>query len=113
MCWVSYTWRGWLQMFRLILSWIIILLAGVSYLQAAAQAPASPAPSSPHRTLLNRYCVTCHNEKLRTAELLLDKADVENVGHDAPVWEKVVSKLQARQMPPSGMASSGSSYSSV
>ena len=90
-------------MFRLILSWIAILLAGVSYLQAAAQAPASPAPSSPHRTLLNRYCVTCHNEKLRTAELLLDKADVENVGHDAPVWEKVVSKLQARQMPPSGM----------
>ncbi len=90
-------------MFRPILSWIAIVLAGAIYLQAATQAPTSSAPSSPHRTLVNRYCVTCHNEKLRTAELLLDKADVENISQDAPVWEKVVRKLRARAMPPAGM----------
>ncbi len=92
-------------MLRLILSCIGIVLAGAGALHAASQNPSSPAPSSSlsHRALLNRYCVTCHNEKLRTADLLLDQANVENVGIDAPVWEKVVSKLQARQMPPSGM----------
>jgi hypothetical protein len=58
---------------------------------------------SSHRTLLNRYCVTCHNERLRTAELLLDQADVDNVSDSAPVWEKVVRKLRAGQMPPAKM----------
>ncbi|MCZ6491609.1 MAG: hypothetical protein O7A06_13910, partial [Acidobacteria bacterium] len=92
-------------MLKTILSCIGIMLAGVVYLQAANQTPSSPAPqeSSPHRALLKRYCVVCHNEKLRTADLLLDQADVENVSKDAQVWEKVVRKLRAGQMPPVGM----------
>ena len=89
-------------MLRTVLSCIGIVLAGAGFLQAASQESSSPAPSS-HRALVNRYCVVCHNEKLRTAELLLDKADVEIVSQDAAVWEKVVTKLQAGQMPPSGM----------
>ena len=89
-------------MLRTVLSCIGVVLAGAGLLQAASQESSSPAPSS-HRALVNRYCVVCHNEKLRTAELLLDKADVEIVSQDAAVWEKVVTKLQAGQMPPSGM----------
>ena len=89
-------------MLRTVLSCIGVVLAGTGLLQAASQESSSPAPSS-HRALVNRYCVVCHNEKLRTAELLLDKADVEIVSQDAAVWEKVVTKLQAGQMPPSGM----------
>jgi hypothetical protein len=52
--------------------------------------------------LLNRYCVTCHNERLRTANLLLDQADVENPSSGAEVWEKVIRKLRTRAMPPAG-----------
>jgi hypothetical protein len=63
---------------------------------------ASPPPASTHRILLNRYCVTCHNERLRTANLSLDKADVENPSAGAEVWEKVVRKLRTRAMPPAG-----------
>ena len=48
-------------------------------------------------------CVTCHNEKLKTADLLLDKMDVEKVPEGAPVWEKVIRKLRTGAMPPAGM----------
>jgi hypothetical protein len=52
--------------------------------------------------LLDRYCVTCHNERLKTASLLLDKADVGHVGDGAEVWEKVITKLRSGAMPPAG-----------
>ena len=64
--------------------------------------PASPSPR-PHRALLDSYCVTCHNQRLKTAGLMLDKADIEKVSEDDPVWEKVVRKLRASAMPPAGM----------
>ena len=91
--------------FRVIVGWLGIALVVAGSLPAAAQQTLSPAPpaASPHRALLNRYCVVCHNEKLRTAELLLDQADVENVSQDAQVWEKVARRLRAGQMPPVGM----------
>src|SRR5688572_32912293 len=49
--------------------------------------------SSPQRVLLDRYCVVCHNERLRTAGLMLDKMRVEDVSTQPEIWEKVVSKL--------------------
>jgi len=52
------------------------------------------------RALLDRYCVTCHNERLQVAELTLDTIDVNDVGAHADVWEKVVRKLLAGAMPP-------------
>ena len=64
---------------------------------AAPQAPSAAAATSAasaasSRALLNEYCVVCHNEKLKTAGLMLDKADVQHVGAGAELWEKVVSK---------------------
>ena len=56
----------------------------------------------PDRALLDRYCVTCHNEKLATAGLMLDKMDLDKVGENPAVWEKVVHKLRTRAMPPAG-----------
>jgi hypothetical protein len=52
--------------------------------------------------LLNQYCVTCHNERLKTGGLALDKLDLEHVGASAETWEKVVRKLRAGMMPPAG-----------
>src|SRR5215468_3540715 len=59
---------------------------------------AQPSP----RAVIEKYCVACHNERLKTAGLLLDKADVDHVGANPELWEKVVRKLRAREMPPSG-----------
>ena len=82
-----------------------LLLAGVGSLPAAAQRPAaaSPPAAAQYGDTLNRYCVTCHNERLKTASLILEKANVANPVADAPVWEKVIGKLRMRSMPPTGM----------
>jgi cytochrome c5 len=34
---------------------------------AAAQPPSAPAPGSPQRVLLDRYCVACHSQRARAA----------------------------------------------
>ena len=65
---------------------------------APAQAPV--AASSPHATALRRYCVTCHNGRLRTAGLSLEDLDVANPAARPDAWEKVIQKLRSRTMPP-------------
>jgi len=57
---------------------------------------------SPQRALLDRYCVGCHNERLKTAGLTLDALDVGRVGDGADAWEKVVRKVRMGMMPPAG-----------
>ena len=57
---------------------------------------------SPSPALLNRYCVTCHNEKLKTGGLVLKPGDLGRIGETAETWEKVVRKLRAGAMPPAG-----------
>ncbi len=52
------------------------------------------------RELLDRYCVTCHNGRMRTAGLALDEHDVGAVAAAPAVWETVVRKLRAGAMPP-------------
>lgn len=54
--------------------------------------------------LIENYCADCHNADEKTAGLDLDSLDV-NVAHkqhawDTEVWEKVVRRLRAGQMPP-------------
>jgi mono/diheme cytochrome c family protein len=80
-------------------SWAILVLRG----QAAAPQPskASVSPATP-RSLIDQYCVSCHNQRLKTAGLMLDGLDLERVGSEAAVWEKVVRKLRAGMMPPAG-----------
>ena len=58
--------------------------------------------ASPQRALLDRYCVGCHNERLKTAGLTLDALDVGRVGDGADSWEKVVRKVRMGMMPPAG-----------
>ena len=58
---------------------------------------------SPQHALINQYCVTCHNERAKTAGLMLDKMDIDHAGEHAEVWEKVVRKLRGGMMPPQGM----------
>jgi hypothetical protein len=52
------------------------------------------------QALLDRYCVTCHNDRLKTANLSLQGRDLTKVPDDAELWEKVVRKLRAGVMPP-------------
>ncbi|MYI75506.1 MAG: DUF1592 domain-containing protein, partial [Acidobacteria bacterium] len=78
--------------------WCLLSLAaaGVSAAQPAV------APEAPDRALIDRYCVTCHNERLLTGGLALDTLDITDVGAAAGRWEAVVEKLRGGMMPPAG-----------
>src|SRR6202158_6066069 len=89
----------------------IALIATISATPSANQAgtPASTTPgatsaaaATPARELLGTYCLTCHNERVKTANLALDAADTEQVFNSGETWEKVVVKLRSRSMPPPG-----------
>jgi mono/diheme cytochrome c family protein len=98
-------------MSRAILGWLGVATAGFAAPQAVS--PQQP-PSAQYREVLNRYCVTCHNEKLKTAGLTLGTMDVEKVPEGAAVWEKVLHKLRAREMPPAGLPRpDGNAYDSL
>ena len=66
--------------------------------------PARPATqaATPQRALLDRYCVTCHSERLKTGGLALDMVDVADIGAAPELWEQVVQKLRGGMMPPAG-----------
>lgn len=68
----------------------ILVLAGVA---SGFQVPTAPA-----RELVTKYCISCHNQKLKTANLVLDDAP-----NSAETWEKVIIKLRSRAMPPPGI----------
>jgi Protein of unknown function (DUF1592)/Protein of unknown function (DUF1588)/Protein of unknown function (DUF1587)/Protein of unknown function (DUF1585)/Protein of unknown function (DUF1595) len=76
--------------------------ARVTHTVASQDAPPAPASSVPAgaRATLDRYCVTCHNARIKTANLMLDRMDVAHVSESPEVWEKVVQKLRTGTMPP-------------
>jgi hypothetical protein len=63
----------------------------------------SASPTPPERAVVEQYCVTCHNQKLKTAGLMLDALDLAPVAEHTEQWEKVVRKLRAGMMPPAGL----------
>ncbi|MDA1370786.1 MAG: DUF1592 domain-containing protein [Proteobacteria bacterium] len=70
---------------------------------AVAVPLASTGKPGDHSTLVNQYCVACHNQTLLTGGLALDSIDVTTVSDHPQVWEQVLKKLRANAMPPTGM----------
>src|SRR5215831_6928883 len=70
--------------------------------QQQEQPGLKPGATAAKPAMLNQYCITCHNQRLKTAGLLLDSMDVEHVEKDAAAWEKVIRKVRTGMMPPSG-----------
>src|SRR5262249_34154379 len=77
----------------------LAVMASVSTV-ALTGSPA-PSPTAP-REMLDKYCVTCHNARLNTAGLQLDKIDPGQAGDHADVGGKVVTKLRRGEVPPPG-----------
>jgi hypothetical protein len=71
----------------------IIIAAFAILPQQTPQAPAA---------VFTKYCVSCHNDRLKTAGLVIDPASLTNVGPASETWEKVVRKLRSQAMPPPG-----------
>ena len=113
-------------------TWVIVLAAVVAHPYALAPQQPTPAPATPapapraaqtapapavtrtaapatgaatasHGALLDQYCVTCHNQRTKTADLALDAVSLNDIPADAEVWERVAKKVRAGMMPPVGM----------
>jgi hypothetical protein len=74
----------------------------------AAQGPngsASPghALALDDQALVRRYCLGCHSDRLKTANLNLEGISTQPIGSAPAVWEKVVRKLRSGAMPPAGL----------
>jgi mono/diheme cytochrome c family protein len=81
----------------------ILALTAISFIIACpAVLAAAQGPGPDHRAVINQYCVTCHNQRAKTAGLTLDTLDLNNIGRDAATWEKVVLKVRSGMMPPPG-----------
>ena len=85
---------GWLAM---------VCAAGISAQTVAPHAAAIAPTAAAERALLDQYCVTCHNDKLKTGGLSLQNLDLSTMDTKAEVWEQVVRKLRAGMMPPPGV----------
>jgi len=85
--------------------------AKVTVAAPARQATPAPIRSStavhpvapPDGALVQKYCVTCHSDRLKTGGLSLQNVDPAAPSIDGRVWEKVVEKLHGGMMPPQGM----------
>ena len=77
----------------------VLLVVNASAALCGQHQPAASA----QRSLINQYCVGCHNDKAKTAGLALDTVSVENISQAPEIWEKVLHKVRARYMPPVGM----------
>jgi hypothetical protein len=61
-----------------------------------------PAPLAAPAAMFEKYCVSCHNQRLRTAGFAIDNLDSAHPAANPEAWEKVIAKLRAGSMPPPG-----------
>src|SRR5262245_18867699 len=87
---------------------VLLLAGGLASVDWAQQPPKPPPPAkarlepAPVKPFVTQYCTKCHNGDDKRGGLALDAISSEDVGAHPEVWEKVVRKLAARQMPPAG-----------
>jgi hypothetical protein len=86
--------------------WGIRFWAAPIFLALAAGAFAAPASSSPLaapvKSVVNQYCISCHDAEVKKGGLDLERISRDDVIAHAKEWEQVIRKLRARQMPPVG-----------
>jgi len=74
-----------------------------AFAQTPSAHPIASNSSSSKRAVVDKYCVGCHNAKVKVGGLALDTLDMAHVGDKSEIWEKVVRKLRAGVMPPPGL----------
>jgi mono/diheme cytochrome c family protein len=52
---------------------------------------------------VDRYCVTCHNPRMKAGGLVLDGLPAANAAGEPQTWEKVIRKVRTGMMPPAGV----------
>jgi len=93
---------------------VLLVLVGLARVETAASAEASARQASSTRRAqgspsavgaqgtIDRYCVTCHNPRMKAGGLVLDALPVANAAREPETWEKVIRKVRTGMMPPAG-----------
>jgi mono/diheme cytochrome c family protein len=76
--------------------------AGPAAAGRQAVQPIAAADTRTPRALVDQYCATCHNARMKAGGLLLDELDLSRLGDHPEIGEMVVRKLRAGLMPPTG-----------
>ena len=58
--------------------------------------------AAPVKTIVDQYCVSCHDGDAKKGGMDLDSLSNESIDKHSDAWERVVRKLRTRQMPPIG-----------
>src|ERR1051326_5507502 len=82
---------------------VLLWLAGYSQASGTQSSTSSVPTASAQLAALSKYCFTCHNNKWKPADLSLKRAAIAHPADNAAIWEKVLHKLRAREMPPPRM----------
>ena len=80
----------------------LLLSVQVNILAQQSNGVSAAPPAPGQRQFLDRYCTTCHNERLKTGGLSLAGADLSRIGIQPELWEKVLRKVHTGVMPPPG-----------
>jgi hypothetical protein len=75
---------------------VVVLSAVVAVLTTFARA-------QDQQTTVNRYCLGCHNEKLKSGNFSWSKIDLAHVDQSAEQTERAIRMLHAGMMPPPGL----------
>ena len=81
---------------------VVGLVAAGETAQAAGRQSQTGEGAAGHQAVLDRYCLTCHNDRMQTGSLTLEGVELGSLQDGTEVWEKVLQKLQTRAMPPPG-----------
>ena len=90
--------------FFFVLAFIVLFVSTGGSTKLGAVQQNAAADASAQRAVLDKYCVTCHNQRSKTAGLALDTSDLANIPAQGEIWEKVIRKVRAEMMPPVGAA---------
>ena len=84
--------------------WISSVVGAVHATGGRQQPQAAPTgDASSLRPVVDRYCVSCHSARVKTAGIVLEGMDAAGVEQNSAVWEKAVRKLRSGTMPPQGL----------
>jgi len=88
---------------KLLLVGLLAAAALSGFQQTAPRTTPQAATPQTAKALFDQYCVGCHNDKIKTSNFSLEKADLSIAGDHPEVWERVIRKMRAGMMPPPGM----------
>jgi mono/diheme cytochrome c family protein len=88
-----------------------VLPAAIAFGQGTGATNSKPLPvqaaftEAERMRLLTQYCAGCHNDRIKTADLSVQKLSAADLGIGAhnDVWEKILWRLSVGEMPPKGM----------